>query len=68
MTNYIGGVYSTYGGEVHTALWWGNLRERDHLKYLDLDGRIILKSILKYRDEGMDWINMVLNRDRGGLL
>ena len=22
-------------GEVHTGLWWGNLRERDHLEHLD---------------------------------
>jgi hypothetical protein len=24
-------------------VWWGNLRERDHLEDLDEDGRIILK-------------------------
>jgi len=33
--------------EVHTGFWWGNLRERDHLKDLGVDGRIILKKFLK---------------------
>jgi hypothetical protein len=27
--------------------WCGNLSERDHLKYLDVDERIILKLIFK---------------------
>ena len=30
-------------GEVHTGFWWGELRERDHLQDLDIDGRIILQ-------------------------
>jgi hypothetical protein len=30
---------------VHAGFWWGNLRSRDHLKDLDIDGRIILKSV-----------------------
>jgi len=32
---------TTYGGEVHTGFWWGNLRERDHLEDPDIYGRII---------------------------
>ena len=32
-------------GEMHTGFWWGNLRENAHLKYLGVDGRIILKWI-----------------------
>jgi hypothetical protein len=28
-------------GEVHSGFWWGNLRERDHLEDLDVDGRIL---------------------------
>jgi hypothetical protein len=36
-------------GEVHTAFWWGNLRERDHLEDLGIDEKIILKWILKTR-------------------
>ena len=30
-------------GEAYTRFWWGNLRERDHLRDLGLDGRIILR-------------------------
>jgi hypothetical protein len=30
-----------------TAFWWGNLRERDHLEDSAVDGRIILKWIIK---------------------
>ena len=33
--------------EVHTVIWWRNLRERDHLEDLGVDGRIILKWIFK---------------------
>jgi hypothetical protein len=28
---------------VHTGLWWGNSRERDHCEDIGIDGRIILK-------------------------
>ena len=29
-TNEMGGKCCTYGGEVHTGFWWGDLREADH--------------------------------------
>jgi len=29
--------------EMHTEFWWGNLRERDRLEDLGIDGRIIFK-------------------------
>jgi len=37
----------TYGGrgEVYAGLWWGNLRERDHLEDLGVGGRIILNDL-----------------------
>jgi len=38
---------STYEGEVHKRIWWGNPRERDNLDDLGIDGRIILKVIFK---------------------
>jgi hypothetical protein len=41
-------------GEVHTGFWWKNLRERDNLKELGVDVRIILKQIFKKRYGGMD--------------
>jgi hypothetical protein len=33
-------------------VWWGNLRERDHLEDQDIDGRIILRWIFSKMDEG----------------
>jgi hypothetical protein len=38
--------------EVHTGFWWGNLRARDHLEEIGVDGSIILKWIFKKYDEG----------------
>jgi len=34
-------------GEVCTGFWWGNLRERDHWGDPDVDGKIILRWILR---------------------
>jgi hypothetical protein len=33
--------------EVHTGLWWRNLRERDHLENPGTDAMIILKKNLQ---------------------
>jgi len=30
-------------GEVYTGFWWGELRERDNLQELGVDGTIIIK-------------------------
>jgi hypothetical protein len=54
---------------VHTAFWRGDLRERDHLQDLGVDGRIILKLIFKKYDgeawNGLTWLRI---RTGGGLL
>jgi len=45
-------------GEVHTGFWLGNLRERDHLEDLGVDGRIILRWIFRKWDVG-EWNGLV---------
>ena len=45
-------------GEVHTRLWWADLRETDCLEDLGRDGRIILKWIFK-KWHGKAWIGLI---------
>jgi len=40
-------------GKAYTGFWWGNLRERNHLGYPCLDGRIILRWIFTKWDVGV---------------
>jgi len=42
----------------HTGFWWENLCERDHLEILGVDGRIIIKIILK-KSFGSLWAGFV---------
>jgi hypothetical protein len=61
------GHYVVWGtGEVHPGLWWGDVREGDHLEDLGVEGRLILKWIFKqWGGMGrMDWIHLEQNRDR----
>jgi hypothetical protein len=59
------GVVACMGvGGVCTGFWWGNLWERDDVKDLDIDRRVILKSIFKNWDGLMDWIDLAQVRDR----
>jgi hypothetical protein len=40
------------------------VREREHLEDPGVDGRIILKLIFRKLERGMDWIDLVQERDR----
>jgi hypothetical protein len=51
-TEMAGHVARLGRGEVHTGLYWGNLREGDHLEDPGVDGRIILKWIFERLDGG----------------
>jgi len=37
---------------MYTGFWWGNLRERDNLEDLSVDGKVILRWIFKWCDGG----------------
>jgi len=37
-------------GEVYTGFWWGNLRERNHLKDPGVDRKIIIRWIFRKLD------------------
>ena len=49
-------------GEVYTGFWWGNLRERDHWGDQDVDGRLILRWILRKWEgvmgTGWSWLQL----------
>ena len=53
----MGWTYGTCGGKISVRFRWGNLKERDHLEDIDIDGRVTLKRILKIGWEGEDCIN-----------
>ena len=54
--------------QLNAEFWWGNLRDRDHLEDLRVDGRIILN--LWSRSEIGAWTALMWLRIRrdGGLL
>jgi hypothetical protein len=44
---------------------WGNLKERDHLEHLGTGGRVgnVEIDLKEIEWVGVDWINMVVDRD-----
>jgi len=53
-------------GEAYTGFWWGNLKERDHLGDLGVDGSVILRWMFWKWDVGV-WIGSIwLRIGRGG--
>ena len=49
---------------MHTRFWRGDLREGDHLEDPGINGRLILRCILRKWVGVMDWIDLVQGRDR----
>jgi hypothetical protein len=45
--------------EMHAGFWCGNLKDRDHVDDLVVDGRMILKWILKKERNGRVWSGLV---------
>jgi hypothetical protein len=62
--NEIGGAFSVDGGGENRVqgFLWGNLRERDHWGDLGVDGRIILRWIIRKWDvgvgTGLSWLRI----------
>jgi len=55
-------------GEVHTGFRLGGLREGDHMEYIDIDGRIIIKWTFIMSD-GDSWTGLLwLGIGTGGRL
>jgi hypothetical protein len=51
--------------EMRSKFWSEKLKGRDHLKNLDVEGRIILKYILaKSGGRDMDWTHFTQDRDQ----
>jgi hypothetical protein len=38
--------------EIHTSVWWGNLKDKDRLENVVVEGITILKKIVRNRMEG----------------
>jgi hypothetical protein len=56
-------------GEVCTGFWWRGLREKDHWRDRDVDGRIILRWIIRKWEGvvGIGWSSLRIRTDGGHL-
>jgi len=50
---WAGHIAHIWEKRAYTGVWWGNLRERNHLGDPGLDGRIILRRIFRKWDVGI---------------
>jgi hypothetical protein len=57
MTHTVGRI------EMHAGFVWGNMKERDHLENLVIDGRIILNSFKDVGWIGVEWIYFIQDKD-----
>jgi len=64
------GMWHVWGtGEAHTKFWWGNLRKKDRLEELGVDGRLMLTTDLKEIGwECVDLIDLARIGTGGGLV
>jgi hypothetical protein len=53
-------------GAMYAGFWWGNVRERDHLEDPGIDGRIILRLIVKTWNMGTWTGSIWLRKGTGG--
>jgi hypothetical protein len=55
--------------EVYVGLWWGNLREREHMEDPGVDGKIILRWVFR-KWFGVAWTELIWLRigTGGGVL
>jgi hypothetical protein len=49
-------------GKVHIGFWWGNLQVIDHLEVITVYNNIKM-GLKEMRWEGVDWIDLALDRD-----
>ena len=49
---------------MYTGVWWGNLRERDHLEDQGVDGSRIKDGSSGSGMGGMNWIDLAQDRNR----
>ena len=56
-------MWYKWSGEVVYRFWWGNLREREHFEDLGINGRVILKLIIRKSDGRVCVIDLVQGID-----